>query len=485
MTLHGKHIDWIEARGLDSELATKLGLTTVRDDGGNWISLPYVEYGNTVNHKRRLTSQKDHRMDGGAPLILWNHDVLLDEKVKSGEQEIIITEGEWDAIAAIQSGLIYTLSVPNGAPSKQSSDVMDETASRYQFLWRSRELLDKVGSIVLAVDGDPPGRALAADLARWFGPDRCKSIQYPEGTKDLNEVLEKHGAQEVRQIIADARPYPVKGLYTIDDFPEPPPVHGISYNVPALTEMLPVVRGTFTVGAGYAASGKTSLMVKIIASLLLSGETVALGSFETMIRPILVRKLIAAMVECAEFASWTERHSKAEQIIRDRLRIISQMPRDDDEDMDLDYVLDLARTAVLRDNCSVVILDPWNEIDHKRHKDQSETDYTGEAIRKMKRFAKNYNVAFWVIAHPAKPSMMGGKLPVPGLYSISGSAHWANKPDYGFIVNRPKPDTDQVDIHVTKVKMGLPGKAGKVTLTFDWHHNRYEECVDDFSHEDA
>src|SRR5512145_1155098 len=98
MTIHERHREWNEARGLDPALAEKLGLETQRDETGFWLTVPYTENGETVNRKWRLTSEKRHRMDAGAPLLLWNADCLKDPKVQSGHAPVIITEGEWDAI---------------------------------------------------------------------------------------------------------------------------------------------------------------------------------------------------------------------------------------------------------------------------------------------------------------------------------------------------------------------------------------------------
>src|SRR5688500_17770196 len=68
--LHPRHSAWIEARGISADLAAKLGLVTVNEGAAAWLAVPYVERGRTVNHKYRLTSEKRHRMDTDAPLVL-------------------------------------------------------------------------------------------------------------------------------------------------------------------------------------------------------------------------------------------------------------------------------------------------------------------------------------------------------------------------------------------------------------------------------
>ena len=128
MTIHQRHKEWLETRGLDPALAEKLGLETVTRGGAAWLAVPYLEAGEVINHKYRRTSEKDHRMDEGAPLALWNADCLSDPRLRNGQAPLLMTEGEWDAIAAIQSGCPCTFSVPNGAPGKPTQDF--DTAKR-------------------------------------------------------------------------------------------------------------------------------------------------------------------------------------------------------------------------------------------------------------------------------------------------------------------------------------------------------------------
>ena len=469
--LHERHTAWIEARGISAVLAEKLGLETVDRHGGKWLAVPYVERGRVINHKYRLTSEKRHEMDTGAPLVLWNHDCLMEES----DQPVVICEGEWDALTALQLGW-RAVSVPNGAPSAESDDPAN--AKRYEFLWRARDLLNRVSRFILATDDDPAGRALRADLIALLGADRCNFVEYPFPSKDLNEVLIEGGSEAVHAVLRQAKPVPVRGLYKIQDYPNPGPVQSISCGVPGLSDLLPIVYGTLTVLTGWAGQGKTSLTVSIVAHLLKSGVPVTIGTFETMPRPILERKLLAAIIGCSEtdltsanFAPSPNALAAAEQLLADNLNIISQMVGEDDE-MSLEDVLELARIAVQRDGCRVLILDPWNEIEHKRRKDESETEYTGRALRAIKHFMRVHNLAVWLVAHPSKPES-GSKIVTPGLYNISGSANWANKADYGVVYSRPDKATNLAKVHVTKVRMGLPGKEGVADLEYDWRISAY------------
>lgn len=468
--LHPKHREWFELRGLDPTLAEKFGIVSKREGGANWISVPYVERGRTINHKYRLASEKRHRMDPDAPLTLWNHDALLTDQ----DRPLVITEGEWDALAAIQAGFRRSVSVPNGAPAEAAENLNE--AKRYQFLWRSKALLDDVKQIIIATDGDGPGKILAADLARWLGPERCKFIAYPADCKDLGDVLRLGGEGAVAELLGGAKPYPVKGLYRLEDFPEPPPTTSLAVGIEGLDDHFAMTLGTFSVISGWAGHGKTSLLMRMLANLMERGVNVALGSFETLPRPILERRLRACLYRCGEYGPKTERPGPADELLAKRLNVIAHTARDADTELDLDYIIDLAKVAVLRDGVRLLCLDPWNEIEHKRSSDETETEYVSRAIRSLKRFALNYECAVWLVAHPRKPHSDGNPKP-PSLYDLAGSAHFANKADYGLIIHRDDMAGTQIEARVVKVRMGLPGKPGRTFLNWDASLSEYRRPV--------
>lgn len=472
MTIHQKHKDWIEKRGIDAQLAEKFGLTTVTREGAAWLSVPYLDGAEVINHKYRRTAEKDHRMDTGAPLALWNANVLRDPKVTGGQAPVVITEGEWDALAAIQAGFEFAVSVPNGAPNSETADL--DNAKRYDWVDRHAPDLAKVKEFVLATDTDEAGHYLRADLVALLGAERCRFIEYPFPCKDLNEVLVEYGPQRVVECISTAKPYPVQGIYSIDDFPERGEVRSYSVGVQPISEMIAIVPGTLTVLTGYANMGKSTLVNAIIGHTLRYHFPVCIASFETDVKPILQDGLRMAINQCSKNDLTKIDLTDADEIIRNRLTIISQSV-DEDMEMDLDKFLDLCRTAVVRHGVKMIVLDPWNELEHKRRRDETETDYIGRAIRAIKRFAKQYDVAFWIVAHPTKPQQ--GISKVPGLYDISGSANWANKPDYGLTYHRPNPQENRAVIRVHKVRMGMPGRKDEVEVMFDFRTSTFEVAL--------
>lgn len=460
--LHARHSEWIEARGISAELAQKFGLTTVQRDGRAWLAVPYVERGRTVNHKYRLISEKRHQMDPGGRLCLWNHDCLLEDSKKP----VVICEGEWDALVAIQAGY-RAVSVPNGASGSDGE---------LSYLWDARDLLNRIEHFIVATDGDEAGLRLRSNIVAHLGADRCSFVEYGADCKDLNETLRLYGPEAVREVIDGAKPFPVKGLYTIDDFPERPELEVWPTGIEVLNDVgdhsrpaLYIVPGTLTVFTGHANMGKSTVMDGIVASLLKRGIAVCLASFETDVKPILLNDLRRTMLGIGPHELAHADTAACDRVIRDKLHIISQSV-DEDEEMDLEYFLDLCRTSVLRRGSRVVVVDPWNELEHKMRKGETETAYIGRALRAIKRFAKVHDVAVWIVAHPTKP--FEGRVRMPRLLDISGSANWANKADFGLSYHRGEHDAD---LCVTKVRKGYPGRRGNVKVRYDWQTSSFVE----------
>jgi len=459
--MHNNHRKWFEQRAIPSDIAEAAGITSIERGGELWLSIPYYLDGKLVNRKYRHATRKEHSQDANAKACLWNADAL------SLGGEFIITEGEFDALAAMASGYARVVSVPCGAPAKRVDDPF--TATRYDFMWESEEALKKIDRFILATDGDAPGQSLAHDLAAILGPERCAFVRYPDGCKDLNDVLVKHGPAGVVRCVEEAQPIPVVGLYRLRDFPEMQEMPAMETGLDVLDEHMRIVLGSLTVFSGYSNMGKSTVLNTILAHAINRGVNVCLASFETAPKPILRDELARAMLQCSfeDFVGHPER-SMAYMCLERQLSVISNA-LDDDADIDLEQYLELARIAVVRDGAKIIVLDPWNELEHKRQRDETETDYIGRAIRALKRFAKRYNVALWVIAHPTKPQ---GKTGAPGLYDIAGSANWANKADYGLIYHRPDKTKNEGTLNVVKVRMGFPGKCGVLKVKMDHDTSR-------------
>src|SRR3546814_15556084 len=73
------------------------------------------------------------------------------------------------------------------------------------------------------------------------------------------------GLRGVNETINRAKPFPVKGLYNMADFPDTPPVRGMDTGIACLDGMMQIVLGTLTVFTGYANMGKSTVVNTILA----------------------------------------------------------------------------------------------------------------------------------------------------------------------------------------------------------------------------
>ncbi len=203
----------------------------------------------------------------------------------------------------------------------------------------------------------------------------------------------------------------------MDDFPEKGEVTAWPTGIAPLGDMIHIVPGTLTVFTGFANMGKSTVMNSVLANLISVNIPVVIASFETDVKPILRDGLRMSLMKCGKHDLQTRSTKEADDLISENVRIITQLVDEDDE-MTLENFLEYCRVAVVRDGVKFILLDPWNELEHKRRSGETETDYISRALRAIKRFAKQYDVAFWVVAHPTKPEQ--GSSAAPKLYNISG-----------------------------------------------------------------
>ncbi|KAJ9691343.1 hypothetical protein PVL29_013500 [Vitis rotundifolia] len=173
------------------------------------IAFTYRQNGLLVGCKYRSMGKRFWQ-EKGTEKILYGLDDIQEAN------EIIIVEGEVDKLSVEEAGFCNCVSVPGGAPQKVSAKELPslDKDTAYHYLWNCKEYLDKASRIILATDGDSPGRALAEELARRLGKERCWRVSWPKKEdsscfKDANEVLKNLGPDALREVIENAELYEV------------------------------------------------------------------------------------------------------------------------------------------------------------------------------------------------------------------------------------------------------------------------------------
>ncbi|CAA6669870.1 unnamed protein product [Spirodela intermedia] len=381
--------------------------------------------------------------------------------------DIIIVEGEIDKLSLEEAGFRNCVSVPDGAPAQVSKNLPEEREdTKYQYLWNCKEYLEKASRIILATDSDKPGQALAEELARRLGKERCWRVTWPK--KNNVEVFKD--ANEVRAI-EDAELYPIKGLFRFSSY-----FHEIDsyYNLSHGNE-LGVVPGELTIVTGVPNSGKSEWIDALLCNLNeAAGWTFALCSMENKVREH-ARKLLEKHIKKPFFnarygASFERMTIEDLEQGKEWLDNTFHLIRCEDDCLpSINWVLNLAKAAVLRHGVRGLVIDPYNELDHQRQSNQTETEYVSQMLTKIKRFAQHHSCHVWFVAHPRQLQNWTGS--APNLYDISGSAHFMNKCDNGVVIHRNRDESagplDSVKVCVRKVRNKVAGKIGDAFLSYD------------------
>jgi len=240
-----------------------------------------------------------------------------------------------------------------------------------------------------------------------------------------------------------------------------------------------VRRGELTVITGIPGSGKTSWLDALVVNLATKKDwKFAMFSAENLPYERHISTLSQQFTGKPFREGITERMSPidlmaADEFIDDHIKFISP----NDKYCTIDGILDLAGTIDSRRKIDGLIIDPWNEINQTRESWVSETEYISMAISKIKRFMRKIDVHVWIVAHPQKLYKTdNGNYPVPTPYSISGSAHWWNKPDNAISIWRDFTlQNGQIQVNFQKIKYMEIGKIGSADLFFNKVNLRYYE----------
>lgn len=124
-----------------------------------------------------------------------------------------------------------------------------------------------------------------------------------------------------------------------------------------------------------------------------------------------------------------------------------------------------------------IVIDPWNQLEHYRPSHLSETEYVSQTLSVVIDRVRARGIHLWLVAHPAKLYRnKDGTYPIPTPRDVSGSAHFWNKADNCITVHRDQVEGSQdVDIHVQKVRWKHIGHIGLTTLKYDRVTGRYFE----------
>ena len=455
------------------------------------IDFNYYKAGELVNVKHRATSKKAFGLEKGCELVLYNYDNIEDDA-----EFLIITEGEFDALAL---GEYYgtnknIVSVPNGASGKdQSLKFLDGEDV-------SKKLSNK--KLSLFFDNDSAGKLLTDAFIKRYGAHKCVIPVYPEGCKDINEVLIKLGSVGVKACIDSAQYDMIDGILDMRHIaPKSRNYYDNGFPVCdriGLRDFDPLLGfrgGELTMVTGISGSGKSEFLDYVMVQLAMKkgwgfaicsmenppdihftkiAEKFTNKPFENVFDPMTGEVHIDRMNE--------QEYEKAEQFVFNHFNFITHATKEIDGEvhrsvLNIDYIISQAKKLVSMYGIKGLVIDPWNTLEHDMKPGETETNYVSRILSKIIAFAEDYDVHVFLVAHPTKGVTMNGVDRVATLNDISGSGNFFNKTHNGISVfrekDRNKNPNNLVEVHIQKVKFKFVGMLGNCRLGYDLSTGNY------------
>jgi twinkle protein len=440
------------------------------------IGFPYYRNGALVAAKYRSFPEKDFTQDSGGAHDFFGIDLI------QKDQPLIIVEGEIDCLSLMEMGYENVVSVPSGAPIKVADGkVLPSEDKKFAYVWNAREILDAVPYIILATDQDTAGQALAEELARRIGKEKCRLAKFEK--KDLNEVM-LDDPTKVGDLLASAAPYPVSGISDAGSYYErlnelytKGTGKGYSTGYASVDEIYTVAPAQLTVVTGYPSSGKSNFVDQIMVNLADKHDwKFAVCSFEN--QPEIHISRLMEIYTKRRFFDGKDRMSESDKEIA--FKFVKEhflfIDTNGEEPSTLDSILERARVAVKRMGVRGLVIDPYNYIELPRS-DGTETNAISDMLTRVQKFCKAHDVHTWFVAHPSKITRQGTEQPRPDGMSIAGSMAWWAKTDCGLTVHRKD---HHVEIAVWKCRYRWVGTQGETTMIYNKTAGTYSENLDAF-----
>jgi twinkle protein len=401
-----------DVRGITTAVLEKYGVgadhfSFFQGDGNHVSHLSYAFPMFDAMHKlvRLKIRAVDHKSSmklnpkGGAWGMFGLNTVPADAK------EVVITEGEFDAMAVYQATGRPAISLPNGARSLPVALL---------------PALERFEKIYLWMDDDVPGQEGAQQFARKLGLQRCfivRSAARPRlgapspssvVCKDANEALLQHIDMNV--LISQAATVPHDGIATFADlrdeiyveFTNPAQVQGIqSTFLPRLNNLIKGHRrGELSIVSGHTGVGKTTLLAQLSLDYCMQGVPTLWGSFE--INNVRIAKLLLSQFYAQstgkspmglvhDFDEWAE---KFEALPLYFMRYFGSNP--------IERVLDAMEYAHYVHDCSHVLLDNLQFMTSGQGRGFDRFEVMDSAVDKLRRFSTFNNVHVSLVVHPRK-----------------------------------------------------------------------------------
>ena len=194
-------------RGISIDVINEFKIGTTTKLGETVISIPSSEDGIVKLIKFRLLKSNGsstlpkYSRKKGSKSILFNSDILNDDNIR----EVVLTEGEIDALTLLSNGF---------------KNVIGNTGGATTFLTDWYDKLSRLEHIYVCYDQDESGVGQkGAEIVASRLKQRVRNVVLPKGVNDINDFFVKYGGtrEQFLDLMADAKQFDIPGIVTIED----------------------------------------------------------------------------------------------------------------------------------------------------------------------------------------------------------------------------------------------------------------------------
>lgn len=460
---------FLSDRGLSPKIAEEMGVQC--RDGR--IYFPYVN-GKIVRYKwRSLVDKKDQGMTTMTEeekaifkMPFWNQQLWLNNDY------LIITEGEFDAIAVRCIGETNVVSLPNGAQSVASS------------FKNNFDYLQNFKTIYICFDMDDCGHKAAEDAQEILGPQKYRRILLP--TKDANEwVMNDPNVtyDDLKLLMKNAEKLSLDEVVQIQSLPDGYSCErspGISTGWRDLDDIIGGIRpGEVTVISADTGAGKTTFSINLLCNLLKEDKSGCWINSWEMDYNIIVRKIACVVLQrnlrTAAFTQF-EKDSFKKWMLKNNILLNPKKSRADVQSLHKQLEF-----AVRVHGIKYVLLDHLDYIS-SASKAREGHEKVSEAVIAIHEMAMEFNVHIFLIAHPkqgdSSKESQEGKI---SMNSLKGSASIKQYADNIFLLQNMSQANEALRdyrLKITICKNRFYGTRGVLHLRYRPEFDTYESNND-------
>ena len=390
-----------------------------------------------------------------------NVNTLFNMDKVNVSEPLLITEGEFDCLSAIESGFKNAVSIPSGVNSTN-----EWITSNWTFIEQFEE-------VIIWFDNDEAGIKGAREVFNRL-PNASVKIVRCEVANDINELLHKYGKMAVLNQIEKAHTPMLDGVATLDmiedyDINEIETLKtGIEY---IDNKIVGLAFGSLNILSGRNGSGKSTILNQIyISEAINQGYKAFLFSGE-LIGGNVKYWLLQTLANEEQFAEYTAKdgHKYKKVTIEAKNKIVQDVKDKfflyDNDDYRINSIIEKMTVLAKRYGVRVFVIDNLMTIESDlKYKYEAETD----TVKKLKAFAKKYNVIVHLVAHPRKS--MNENITKD---DVSGSANITNLADYVTVIERNFDETKEYDASLNILKNRHTGINVEMKLKFSIERKRF------------